>query len=366
MRKAINIIALLVLAATCGVAQKPRVTNAKIQELPASSGLKAVVDSILQKQDSPAWIGYSIPSTPKERNICCFVSWDAERGRDAANKCCMGCKLESNNGSSFSGTDSNCTQPEPAPYSFVLYRVEQHKVSKVRVYSADCPLDFSNLPLYWLQNVDPAQSIAVLTDFALSYDKEQEDDSRSKANHAVQAIALHDNAAADQALEKLLQPDKPEGLRKHVIFWLAIERGKPGLALLRKYVPNDPSDDFRKHGTFAFSQSKEPDAIKDLISMAHNDPSPHVRGQAIFWMAQIGGRKEAQQITDAIENDPGNEVKKRAVFALSQMRDGEGVPMLINVAKTNKNPVVRKEAIRWLGMTNDPRALDYLEQILTK
>ena len=40
--------------------------------------------------------------------------------------------------------------------------------------------------------------------------------------------------------------------------------------------------------------------------------------------------------------------------------------MLINVAKTNKNPVVRKEAVRWLGMSNDPRALDYLEQILTK
>ena len=43
-----------------------------------------------------------------------------------------------------------------------------------------------------------------------------------------------------------------------------------------------------------------------------------------------------------------------------------GVPLLINVAKTNKNPVVRKEAVRWLGMSNDPRALDYLEQILTK
>ena len=48
------------------------------------------------------------------------------------------------------------------------------------------------------------------------------------------------------------------------------------------------------------------------------------------------------------------------------MKDGEGVPLLINVAKTNKNPAVRREAVRWLGQTHDPRALDYLEEILTK
>jgi HEAT repeat protein len=83
-------------------------------------------------------------------------------------------------------------------------------------------------------------------------------------------------------------------------------------------------------------------------------------------MGQIGGRKEAEQITDAIENDPETEVKKRAVFSLAQMKNGEGVPLLINVAKTNRNPAVRKEAVRWLGMTNDPRALDFLEQLLTR
>jgi hypothetical protein len=40
--------------------------------------------------------------------------------------------------------------------------------------------------------------------------------------------------------------------------------------------------------------------------------------------------------------------------------------MLIQVAKTNRNPVVRKQAIFWLGQSHDPRALDYLEQILSK
>jgi len=42
------------------------------------------------------------------------------------------------------------------------------------------------------------------------------------------------------------------------------------------------------------------------------------------------------------------------------------VPLLINVAKTNRNPAVRKQAIFWLGQSNDPRALNFIEGVLTK
>jgi HEAT repeat protein len=38
--------------------------------------------------------------------------------------------------------------------------------------------------------------------------------------------------------------------------------------------------------------------------------------------------------------------------------------LLIHVAKTNKNAAVRREAIRWLGQTQDPRSLQFLEEIL--
>ena len=142
------------------------------------------------------------------------------------------------------------------------------------------------------------------------------------------------------------------------------------MEILERAIKTDQDERFREKVTFAFSQSysqsKEPLALQDLIGMAHNDPSPKVRGQAIFWMAQIGGRKEAEQITAAIDNDPETEVKKKAVFALSQLHDGEGVPLLIGVAKTNKNPAVRKQAMFWLGQSHDPRALAYLEDVLTK
>jgi len=342
---------------------KPKISNAKLQQLTASAGLKATVDGLVQKQTAPLWIGYRIPAAAKERTMCCFDSLDNFEA--AANKCCMGCRMESEKGSSFNGTNSNCS-PEPLPYAFIFFRAEQKQISKVRVYSADCALDFANLPLYWLEDVKPEQSVELLAGMVTTEDSENTNRHKDPARQAVMAIALHDTPAADAALEKMIQPGQRPSLRENVAFWLGVERGKKGVELLRKYVKDDPDDRVREKGTFAFSQSKEPEALKDLIGMARHDQSPRVRGQAIFWLAQIGGRKEAAQITQAIEDDPETDVKKKAVFALSQMHDEDAVPRLISLARTNKNPVVRKQAIFWLGQSHDPRALDFLEEILTK
>src|SRR5215467_372441 len=344
-------------------AQKPRITNAQVQEL-TGTDLKATVNSIVAKQTSPAWIGYRIPVEARERTMCCFDSLDRFQG--ANGKCCMGCRMDSDKGGSFSGTMTDCSPPEPVPYAFLFLRVADKQIGRVRVFSADCPLDFAGLPLTWLEGVKPEQSVDLLTSLAMSGDPEENNGKKSSSHNAVMAIAMHDAPAADQALERLIQPGQPERLREQVIFWLGNQRGKKGLELLRKYAKNDSSDRIRDKATFAFSQSKDRAGVDDLLDMARKDASPHVRGQAIFWLAQIGGRKEAEQITAAIENDPETEVKKKAVFALSQMHGGEGVPLLINLVKTNKNPAVRKQALFWLGESRDPRALDFLEQILTK
>src|SRR5215467_10356417 len=158
-RAAILISALLVLAfVPYGQAQqqtvkveqagkpKPKITNARVQELSAASGLKPAIDSVLQKQAGPAWIGYRIPSGAKERTMCCFDSVDSIDWQKK--NCCMGCRVESEKGASFNGTVSNCS-PEPLPYVFLFMRAEGGQIGKLKIYSADCALDFASLPLYW-------------------------------------------------------------------------------------------------------------------------------------------------------------------------------------------------------------------------
>jgi HEAT repeat protein len=109
----------------------------------------------------------------------------------------------------------------------------------------------------------------------------------------------------------------------------------------------------------------DPAADTWLLAAARRSASSHVRGQALFWLAHKAGRKAAGAITAAIEDDPDTGVKEKAVFALSQLPKDQGVPLLIDVARTNRNRQVREKAMFWLGQSNDPRALDFIEAVLT-
>lgn len=362
--KIANVALIFVLAASA-FGQQPKVENAKLETVSAASGLGQTIAALVEKRSGPAWIGYSIPVTPKERTMCCFESVEQWK---AAGNCCGGCRLEKRGGTIITGSiNSECGPLEPSKSAFVMLRAEDHKITKVRTFTPDCLLDVANLTLYWLTQVNPVQSVEVL---AQIIDASTRDERLSRkediGRQALHAVALHDIPEADVALKKFLASSQPEHLREHTALLLGIERGKAGLDILRAAVRQDQNESFRRKALIGLAQSEQPEAIPELIYLARNDSSSQVRSQALFWLAQKGGRKEAQEITEAIENDPETEVKKKAVFALAQMPKDEGVPLLINVARTNRNRVVRKEAIRWLGFSNDSRALDFLEQILTK
>jgi hypothetical protein len=357
-------ISTIVLLAASALAQQPKLQNAKLETISASTGLRQNIDPLIQKQPGPIWIGYTIPVARKERIMCCFDSDDQFKN---SGRCCSGCRLESEKGNFISGNiNSDCGPLEPPNFAFVMFRAEAQKITKVRTFTPDCPLDAAGLPVYWLEQVNPAQSIDFLTQLADSAVNEFTERKKDVAREALHAIALHNVPEADAALKRFIAPAQPERMREGAALFLGIERGKTGFEILKSVVRQDQSDSFRKKALVAFAESDQPEAIPELIYLARNDAASKVRSEALFWLAQKGGKKEAEQITDAIQNDPETYVKKKAVFALSQMPKDEGVPLLISVAKTNKNPVVRREAIRWLGFSNDPRALDFIEQILTK
>ena len=214
----------LILVLSCVAwAQKPNVTNAKVTELSASQGLRQAIAPMLSQQQGPLWIGYKIPAAAKEQHVLLESHSRTRRpGQELLSRLPHGFGWRN----SFSGTDSNCAPPEPLPYAFVLLRVADKQISRVRVFSADCPLDFAGLPLYWLNDVKPEESIALLMGMVSPADADRDDD-RKLTNQAVMAIAYHDVPATDQALEKLIQPNQPERLREKVAFWDTLNAAKP-------------------------------------------------------------------------------------------------------------------------------------------
>ena len=354
-----RILAASVLAAaatlTADAQQQPRLANARLETRSAASGLESAFRAIVDNQSNPAWIGYALPVVSGEHHMCCWGS----------QSCCAACALEGGRPAAQQTAPTGPVRLEGARYFLVLFRVEQRSVGKIRNFSEGCELDAGGLPFYWLTEVRPEESIALLSSFALAADNEPRS-RRHIGESAVSAIALHGDPAADRTLEQFVTASQPDALRQQAAFWLGSARGRRGYEVLTRLVHEDSSDRLREKAVFALSVSKQPEALDVIIDVARHDGSPHVRGQALFWLAQKAGRKAAEAITDAIAADPETQVKKRAVFALSQLPKDEGVRLLIEVARTNRNPVVRKEAIFWLGQSRDPRALDFLEQILKR
>jgi hypothetical protein len=342
------------------------VLSSQFSVLSSAAGAQSLEQHIRSAATAPVtWVGYRVPMVSGPRQMCCYDSISAGSLSAAG-----ACRLESGSGVSMNTGDSfndrgSRIMLEPSTEFSVLARIEGGRVTRIRTFTPDCTLDAGGLPLVWLKDVKPDDSVGWLTTLVgASPDAGEQHDRVGKT--AMTAIALHDAASADRALESFVAPARPEWLRRDTAFWLGSTRGEAGVRLLQRMLSQDPSDKVREQVTFGLSQSKVPAALTTLIATARDDRSTRVRGQALFWLAQKAGREALATIGGAIDNDPETEVKKKAVFALSQLPKDEGVPKLIDVARNNRNPEVRKQAIFWLGQSHDPRAAKFFEDILLK
>jgi len=358
----------VVAVATAVAAQQPRMTNAQLTSVPAPSPFAQSFRTLVSSTTDVTWVGYTVPTVSSERVMCCFTSGATYISGDIImgdrSSCCGACRLEQISQS----TVAPGAQPPAGPIKLegsdrmvVLFRVVDRRVDRIRVFSEECQLDAGGRPVRWLENVRPADSVALLESYATADPQD-----RRTSESAVSAIAMHGDASADAALDRLIAPAQPEAIRKRVTLWLGNSRGRHGLDTLKRVLRDYGSEEVRKSAVFGVSQSRETDAFDTLLSLARSDRSERIRGEAIFWLAQKAGGRAAAAITERIEQDPDTEVKKKALMALSQLPKDEGVPLLIKVARTNPNPAIKKQAMFWLGQSKDPRAIDFFAEILGK
>jgi hypothetical protein len=362
------------LAASPAVAQG-RIANAHIETRSAAQSLEREVAAIAA-QRAASWIGYRVPMIAGPRQMCCYDTVSD------AGTCCGRCRRDGgggvtmNTGNTGDRAEMNGARVmlEPPTEFLVLARVEGGSVMRLRTFTPDCDIDAGGMPVVWLNDVKPDDSVAWLASLVSSINDGPgaSGDSVDGTRHqrvgkpAISAIALHSGPAADRALDSFVATTRPEWQRSDTAFWLGSTRGDHGARVLAGMIAQDPSDRVREKAVFGLSVSKSPAALPTLIATAKDDKVAHVRGQALFWLAHKAGQQAVTTITNAITDDPDTEVKKKAVFALSQLPKDEGVPKLIEVARTNRNPAVRKQAMFWLGESKDPRAVKFFEEVLSK
>jgi HEAT repeat protein len=320
------------LAALPLAAQPKQLVNAQTDTRSAAQGLEREFRSLVTTQPQPSWIMYRVPAV---RN--------AGMG---------GCDFNNNYGSG--GT----VHLEPPDHAIILFRVEGGAVNRIRTISPYCEIDAGNLPVHWINDVQPAQSIALLATFIPERDR--------VGDNIVQAISVHSDPAADQALEKFLATNQPESLRLRAVSSLGAARGRHWFDELKKLIASDPDERIRERAISALGNSRENEAQDYLISLAKSDPNSRLRQQAISSMNRRGGQKVVDTLTGIADNDADSQVRQRAVSTLQSMPDGAGIPALIQIARSGKSPEVKKKAMQSLSQSRDPRALAFLEDVLKK
>jgi hypothetical protein len=321
----------LMLAALPLAAQPKLLVNAKVDSRSASGGLDATFRAAMAAQPQPAWIMYSVPS------VRVFMGCDYVR--DGWNQ-------------------PGVVHLEPPDHAIVLFRVDQGAIERIRTLSPDCEIDAGDLPVHWLTDVRPAESVAMLNAFVTQRDRYQDG--------AMHAIAMHAGPEADAALERFLSPDQPESVRLRVVSWFGPSRGRKGFDVLKNLIANDTNERVRERAISTLSNSKESEAVDLIIAHAEKDSNPRMRAAAVSALNRHKGTKVLDALKFVIENDPDINTRRRAISALQQMPDGEGIPLLIQFARTTKENEIRKSAMNSLGQSHDGRALAFFEEVLKK
>lgn len=260
--------------------------------------LQSAVLDVFRADQGVVWVGYDVPRNPDEGHVCCY--------RDGDLRCCAGCTLEGDDW--FAGraraAASSAQELEVEPRLRIFLRIDGGHLTRLRTFSDDCPVDAEGTRLIWLDGVDPAASLALMSDLVSN---------SGPVARRVRARGDHDGAHA-------------------AMMAVSLHRGSASLNLLL---------DWARH-----AQEKE------------------TRRQALFWLSQRAGVRAAATIENAVLNDPDEEVKAQAVFAVGQLPPDRGIPLLIRFARTHPIPKVRRQAIFWLGQMDDERALDFIEELL--
>lgn len=235
---------------------RPRLSNGRI-EPHATTNIAKDLRALAATLTEPTWIGYAQPMIDGEHNMCDY--W--------------------NDGRRFSSS-TDPIRLEPAHFFFVLFRVENKDIIRIRTFSANCPLDAGGKAVHWFSHVAVADSVNFLKTFV------GPSATRRMMDSAVTAIALTEGQQPLNELIAIARDGSAANVKGQGLFWLAQRAGQKAVGTITAAIDNDPDTEVKKKAVFALSQLPKDNGVPLLIDQARNNKNPAVRKQAMFWLGQ--------------------------------------------------------------------------------
>jgi HEAT repeat protein len=212
--------------------------------------------------------------------------------------------------------------------------------------------------IHWLGQRGDAGTLDELMSI---YNADRNTEIRQKVLHSLSQ--MEDPRAQAKLSEIARTSDDPE-VRQQAIHWIG-QKGEAALDELAKLYQSERDTEVKSQILHAYSQMDSQRALDRLFEVARSGENSELRQQAIHWLGQKAGERALAGLRD-MANDADSDVQVQVVHAISQRPAAEAVPLLIQLARTHKNPEVRRMAIHRLSQTGDPRALEFIQEVLTK
>jgi hypothetical protein len=237
-------------------AQTPRLSNGRLASH-ATTNIARDLPALAATLSEPMWIGYAQPLIDGDHQMCDY--W--------------------NNGNRY----SQSTDPirlEPADFFFVMFRIEEKQITRIRTYSANCPLDAGGKAVHWFTNVAVNDSVNYMKTFMTPAS------ARKMMDSAVTVLALTEGQQPLDELITLAEKGTTSSVRGNALFWLAQRAGQKAVGTITAAIENDPQTEVKKKAVFALSQLPKDEGVPLLIQQARTNKNPEVRKQAMFWLGQ--------------------------------------------------------------------------------
>ncbi|HYY98533.1 MAG TPA: HEAT repeat domain-containing protein [Pyrinomonadaceae bacterium] len=214
--------------------------------------------------------------------------------------------------------------------------------------------------IHWLGQRGGAETLDELMSI---YNADRNTEIRQKVLHSLSQM---DDPRAQAKLSEIARTSDDPEVRQQAIHWIG-QRGEAALDELAKLYQAERDTEVKSQILHAYSQIDSPRAVDRLFEAARGGENGELRQQAIHWLGQKAGERVIEGLRDIANSpDADTDVQLQVVHAISQRPEAEAVPLLIQLARTHRNPEVRRMAVHRLSQTNDPRALEFIREVLTK
>ncbi|MGI9628335.1 MAG: HEAT repeat domain-containing protein, partial [Longimicrobiales bacterium] len=231
-----------------------------------------------------------------------------------------------------------------------------------------------------IDNPDPSSEVREAAVFALSQTQDpRAEDALERIlttsdDHEVQEQALFAlsqrssersrRVLRDYAASDAVDPD----LRETAIFWVGQGEGAESFDFLNQIFQSTQDEDVKESVVFAMTQTNDPRLPAWLLTVIRDSAEDmEARKNALFWYGQTGDEVDVAELLGLYQEVGDTELKEAVLFGLSQrISDDAALEALIEIARTEEDAEVVENALFWLGQSDDPRAVEFLLEIIRR